>query len=360
MRLSIRSVFMVCAALVAGAGGTARAQYAGHISSFVMNANTGDTLSQNDADLQRYPASLTKMMTLYLTFLSLQQGRITLDQRMPVSIHSAMQEPSKLGLRAGSELTVEEGILALVTKSANDAACTLGEFLGGGDEVRFADLMTRQARALGMSNTSFRNASGLPDPDQVTTARDMAQLAYHLIKDFPQYYSYFGMPSFRFHGRLIPNHDPLLKTYAGADGLKTGYTGVAGHNLVSSAQQGDTRLIGVVLGAPSNNTRNLTMMALLDNGFSAAGQTPLPHMHVPAMRGSSFVMARYSGYGRSLRYSRLPIGQRVIVARRAAAMASRAHHLVLPAHGGIRLVAYRPHTVKSPAPHRAPVRRGHH
>lgn len=388
MRLSIRSVLMFCAALAAGSGGVARAQYAGHMSSFVMNANTGAVLSQNDPDLQRYPASLTKMMTLYLAFQALQQGRISLDQPMPVSIHSSMQEPSKLGLRPGSSLTVEEGILALVTKSANDAACTLGEYLGGGDEVRFAEMMTRQARSLGMANTTFRNASGLPDPDQITTARDMAQLARHLITDFPQYYSYFGVKSFRFHSRMIPNHDPLLKTYAGADGLKTGYTGQAGHNLVSSAQQGGTRLIGVVLGAPSNNTRNLTMMALLDNGFSTSGQTPLPHIMLPGRYSASrTVLARSGRHHAPLSFTSTYASFRMARAAtpaaryamavqrsRAARQVLATHHKPVsrslavrhaPAarHSNVRLVAYRPHVAKTAhhaASHTASSKNHHH
>lgn len=259
----------------------AHAQYVGHVSSFVIDSDTGAVLEQNDQDLQRYPASLTKMMTLYLTFKALSHGEITTSTAMPVSIHASIQSPSKLGLRPGTHLSVEQAILGLTTKSANDAAAVLGEYLGGGDETYFAQKMTRQARELGMSNTTFRNASGLPDPDQVTTARDMAHLAQHLIHDFPQYYHYFGVTSFYFRRHVIPNHDPLLKLYAGADGLKTGYTDLAGHNLVSSARQGSHRLIGVVLGAPSNKSRNQTMISLLDQGFTAEGQAPLPLMTHP-------------------------------------------------------------------------------
>lgn len=259
----------------------ARAQYVGHVSSFVMDEATGNVLEQADADLQRYPASLTKLMTLYLTFKSLSEGRMTLSTAMPVSIHASLQAPSKLGLRPGTHLKVEQAILALTTKSANDAACVLGEYLGGGDEENFASEMTRQAHALGMSNTRFRNASGLPDPDQVTTSRDMARLAQHIIRDFPQYYHFFNVKGFYFRRHMIANHDPLLGLYAGADGLKTGYTDLAGHNLVSSAQQGKHRLIAVVLGAPSNESRNQTMISLLNQGFADEGQTPLPLMEAP-------------------------------------------------------------------------------
>ncbi|GAP25302.1 D-alanyl-D-alanine serine-type carboxypeptidase [Gluconobacter frateurii NBRC 101659] len=294
MRSPFRKALLLCALTAVGMG-SARAQYAGHVSSFVMDARTGAVLSQSDAELQRYPASLTKLMTLYLTFRALEAHQITLDQDVPVSIHASMQAPSKLGLVPGTRLTVEQGILALVTKSANDAACALGEFLGGGDEVRFAQLMTQQARALGMTNTTFRNASGLPDPDQVTTAHDLALLAQHLINDFPQYYHYFGVPSFYFHRHLVPNHDPMLKIYAGADGMKTGYTDAAGHNLVTSAIRGNVRLIGVVLGSSSNGRRSMEMASILDDAFASEGVAPQPLMHPVAPRTMMIASARHGG-----------------------------------------------------------------
>ncbi|EHH68812.1 D-alanyl-D-alanine carboxypeptidase family protein [Gluconobacter morbifer] len=296
MRFPFRKALLLCTIAAVGTG-TAKAQYVGHVSSFVMDAKTGQVLSQTDADLQRYPASLTKLMTLYLTFRALSAQQISLDQQVPVSIHASLQEPSKLGLVPGTRLTVEQGILGLVTKSANDAACALGEFLGGGDEVRFAQLMTQQARALGMSNTTFRNASGLPDPDQVTTARDLGVLAQHLITDFPQYYHYFNVPSFYFHRRLVPNHDPMLKLYAGADGLKTGYTVVAGRNLVTSAQRGNVRLVGVVLGSSSNGQRSLQMASILDKGFASEGVAPQPLLHPVAPRTVLMASARRSRRG---------------------------------------------------------------
>lgn len=269
----------------------AKAQYVGHVSAMVLDANTGTVLAQSDPDLQRYPASLTKLMTLYLAFKSLKAGQMTLDSAIPVSIHAASMAPSKLGLVPGTQFTVEQAILALVTKSANDAACALGEYLGGGDEVRFANIMTQQARAMGMSNTTFRNASGLPDPEQVTTARDLAMLTQHLVAEFPEYYHYFSVPAFYFHRRLVPNHDPMLKTYAGADGLKTGYTDLAGHNLVTSAARGNVRLIGVVLGSRSNPQRSQIMTALLDKGFSDEGVAPMAPL-VQVMARNSVVHRR--------------------------------------------------------------------
>jgi D-alanyl-D-alanine carboxypeptidase len=235
-------------------------------SSIVVDATSGDVLEEVNADQPRHPASLTKMMTLYLAFEALRDRRATLDQPVPVSPHAASMEPSKLGLLPGSRLTVEQAILGLVTKSANDAASALGESLGGSED-RFAQMMTLRARALGMGHTTFTNASGLPDPDQWTTARDLAILSRRLINDFPGYYRYFSTPSFAWHRQVIFNHDNMLRTYPGADGLKTGYTEASGHNLVTSALRGGVRLVGVVLGASSNGERDIHMASLLDHGF---------------------------------------------------------------------------------------------
>ena len=280
--------------LCVGLGGmhAARAQYVGQVSSIVVDARTGAVLSQQDSDLRRYPASLTKLMTLYLAFKAVRTGQVALNQEMPVSIHAASMEPSKLGLRAGSQLTVEQAVLALVTKSANDAACALGEFLGGGDETRFAAMMTREAGRLGMYDTVFRNASGLPNAEQMTSARDLATLARHLIVDYGEYYHYFAVPGFYFHGHDVPNHDPMLGAYPGADGLKTGYTDEAGHNLVTSAVRDNVRLIGVVMGAKSNTRRNTTMAALLDASFDAEGVAPVAR---PAPVTRPLLLARAGG-----------------------------------------------------------------
>jgi D-alanyl-D-alanine carboxypeptidase len=244
-------------------------------SSIIVDAASGDVLEEVNADQPRHPASLTKMMTLYLTFEGLRDRRIALDQSVPVSPHAAAMEPSKLGLLPGSRLTVEEAILGLVTKSANDAASALSELLGGSEE-RFGQMMTLRARALGMSHSTFVNASGLPHPDQWTTARDMAILSRQLINDFPVYYRYFSTPSFAWHRQIIFNHDSMLRTYPGADGLKTGYTEASGHNLVTSAVRGGVRLVGVVLGAASNGERDLHMASLLDQGFEQM-DVPIAH-----------------------------------------------------------------------------------
>ena len=246
-------------------------------SSIVVDASDGTVLSAVNADELRHPASLTKMMTLYMVFEALRDRRISLQQLVPVSSRAAAMSPSKLGLMPSTRITVEQAILGLVTKSANDAAAALGELLGG-DEDSFAQMMTLRARALGMSRSVFRNASGLPDPEQLTTARDMATLGRLLVRDFPFEYRWFSVPGFTWHGQMIPNHDHMLQTYPGADGIKTGYTDAAGHNLVTSAVRGDVRLVGVVLGAASNPERDVHMAALLNQAFERMDVPAMPRM----------------------------------------------------------------------------------
>jgi D-alanyl-D-alanine carboxypeptidase len=242
-------------------------------SSIVIDAATGNVLSAANPDELRFPASLTKMMTLYMLFEAVRDHRVGLDQYVPISENAASMSPTKLGLVPGNLITVEQCILGLVTRSANDAASALGEFLGG-DEERFAEMMTLRAHALGMAHTTFRNASGLPDWGQVSTARDMAILARHLIQDFPNFYHYFSTPYFKYAGHFVRGHNPMLGTYYGADGLKTGYTEASGLNLVTSALRGDTRLIGVVFGAATGGERNAHMAMLLDQGFDRMGVPP--------------------------------------------------------------------------------------
>jgi D-alanyl-D-alanine carboxypeptidase len=240
----------------------------------VVDARSGNALIAANPDERRYPASLTKMMTVYMAFEALRDGRVTLSTPVPVSYSAASMAPSKLGLAPGMNLTVEEAILALVTKSANDAAAALGELLGGGSEDRFAQMMTLRARSLGMTRTTFRNASGLPDIDQVSTARDMAVLGQRLIRDFPDRYSYFSTPHFVFRGRTHWNHNRLLNEYDGADGIKTGYVDDSGFNLVASAQRDGIRLVAAVFGGRTGRERDRHMMALLDQGFAGLGVSP--------------------------------------------------------------------------------------
>src|SRR5579883_3187568 len=240
---------------------------AAKFASLVIDAKTGAVLEEYNADGRNYPASLTKMMTLYLTFEALAEGRLHKSDRLPISAHAAAQAPSKLGLVPGQTIPVEEAILALTVKSANDVAVVLAEALGG-SEPRFAQLMTEKARSLGMRATTFRNASGLPNPGQVTTARDLATLARALNRDYPQYYHYFSAREFAFGNLVIPTHNHVLVNYEGADGLKTGYIHASGFNLVTSAVRDGRRLIGVVLGGQTSAARDRTMMRLLDDAFA--------------------------------------------------------------------------------------------
>ncbi len=272
--LRLSALAGVAIALAAMLPAQARAQIGSdRYSSIVVDAGTGNVLEAASPDAPRHPASLAKLMTLYLAFEALRDRRISIQQSVPVSPRTAATPPTKLGLVPGTRLTVEEAILGLVTKSANDAAAALGELLGG-EEDRFAQMMTLRARALGMSRTTFTNASGLPDPDAWTTARDLAILARHLQTDFPGFYPYFSTPSFTFRNRVIFNHDRMLQSYPGADGMKTGYTEASGHNLVTSAVHSGVRLIGVVLGAGSNPERDAHMAMLLDRGFEQMDVPP--------------------------------------------------------------------------------------
>ncbi len=241
--------------------------------SIVLDADTGRVLSEANADAVTYPASLTKMMTLYMTFEALNTGRLRLDQLLAVSLEAASKSPTKLGLRPGQSVAVQDLILGIVTKSANDAAAVLAEGIAG-SETAFADVMNRKAQQLGMRNTFYRNASGLPDTMQHTTARDTAQLALALYHDFPREYRYFSTREFVFEGRLIVGHDHLLDWYPGADGIKTGYIRASGFNLATSAARDGHRLIGVVLGGTSGGARDREMGALLDQGFSSLGVAP--------------------------------------------------------------------------------------
>lgn len=239
---------------------SANPKYAG----IVVDARTGKVLYSEDPDSLRYPASLTKMMTLYMAFEALEARRIKLDTRIPVSTNAAAEPPSKLGVRAGGSVTVEQAILALVTRSANDMATAMGEFLGG-SEARFAQMMTNKARALGMTRTTYRNANGLPNTAQMTTARDQARLGMALRQHFPQYYGYFSTRSFNFGKQVIGNHNRLLGNVRGVDGIKTGYTRAAGFNLVTSAQADGRSIVAVVMGGKSGASRDQTMRNLVAN-----------------------------------------------------------------------------------------------
>ncbi len=236
-----------------------------------IDAATGRVLAASAADTPRYPASLTKLMTLDLAFKELAAGRLALDQMVPVSEHAAAVERVKIGLQPGSRITVRQAILAMTTMSANDAATALGELLGGGSEPQCAALMTARAHELGMAQTQFTNASGLPDPNQVTTARDLAILARDIVVHFPQFQSFFEVESFNLNGHMIYSNNELLKTYPGATGMKTGYTILAKHNLVASAERGGHAVIGVELHEPTWPATFGGMANRLDAGFESLG-----------------------------------------------------------------------------------------
>ena len=252
-------IILICAAfVVAPQSANANSKYA----AIVIDANTGKVLHASRSNAPRYPASLTKMMTLYMVFEALDDKRISKKSRIRFSKYAASKPPSKLGIRPGRSITVETAIFSLVTKSANDVAAAVGEFLGG-SEAKFAKMMTAKARQLGMKSTRFRNASGLPDSRQVTTARDMATLGLALREHFPHHYRYFSTRSFRYGKRRYGNHNRLLGRVRGVDGIKTGYTRASGYNLVTSASKGKRRIVAVVMGGRSGKSRNAAMTKLV-------------------------------------------------------------------------------------------------
>ncbi|HEX5862952.1 MAG TPA: D-alanyl-D-alanine carboxypeptidase family protein, partial [Casimicrobiaceae bacterium] len=240
----------------------------------VVDANSGGVLHAADADGIRHPASLTKIMTLYLLFEQIEAGKIKPDTPLKVSAHAAAQSPTKLGLKAGDTITAEDAIRGLVTKSANDAAVVIAEALAG-DEEEFAKQMTRKARALGMSRTVYMNANGLPDRDQVTTARDQALLGRAIQDRFPRQYRYFSTKSFTFRGKTMGNHNHLLGSVQGVDGIKTGYINASGFNLVASMKRNNRSLVAVVLGGSSGGARDARMRSLLEKHLAeaSAGRT---------------------------------------------------------------------------------------
>ncbi len=257
------SVFALLFSLILFSPSESQARYA----SVVMDSRTGQILYSRNADKRLYPASLTKIMTLYMTFEALNKGKLKLNQRLRVSARAAGQAPTKLGLKRGGTITVKDAMFGLITKSANDAATVLAEAMAP-TEAAFARKMTERAKKLGMRRTSFRNASGLPNRRQRSTARDMAILGAAMIHDFPQYYHYLSLQKFDYKGRAYKNHNNLLGRYKGADGIKTGYIRASGFNLVASAKRGSNRLIGVVFGGRSAKSRDRHMKKLLDQGFT--------------------------------------------------------------------------------------------
>jgi len=238
-------------------------------SSIVVDINSGEVMQATNADAPRHPASLTKIMTLYLLFERLEQGKIKLQTELPVSAHAAVQAPSKLGLKPGETIRVETAIRAIVTKSANDVAVIVAEALGG-DEPTFAKMMTTKARAIGMSQTTYRNASGLPDEEQITTARDQALLGRAIQDRYPNYYHYFATRTFDYRGKSIRNHNHLLGAVDGVDGIKTGYIRDSGFNIVTSIRRANRHLVAVVFGGRSADARDARVRSLIENNINIA------------------------------------------------------------------------------------------
>ncbi len=264
--LNLRKKIAVClvsgVALVAATSAQAAEKYA----ALIIDADTGVVLHQENAGEYRYPASLVKMMTIYMVFQAIENGKLSMDQKIRVSAKAEMQAPSKLGLRMGDYITVSDAVNGVIIKSANDAAVVLAEAVGG-NEWQFVSMMNRMARRLGMNHTHFQNSSGLPDRRQKTTAYDLARVAIALRRDHPQYYYLFAKPSFAFQGHVVNSHNRVTKGYKGADGLKTGYIRDSGFNLVTSATRSGRRLIGVVMGGNTAASRDKKMISLLDQAF---------------------------------------------------------------------------------------------
>lgn len=259
--------------------------YAASSVSLVVDADTGQVLEADSPNALWYPASLTKMMTIYIAFSEIKAGRHQLEEPVTISATAAGQSPVKFGFRKGQKITLSQAISAAIVASANDAAAAIAEQIAG-TEAAFAQRMTEMARNLGMSRTIFRNATGLPDNEQVTTAADMARLALALIHDFPDQYHFFGDKSVSIAGRTLPTVNGILVSYRGADGLKTGFTCGSGYNLVASARQGDRRLVGVLLGGGNRGERASQMVALLNKGFALA-MNDLPTSSLPMLQDIS-------------------------------------------------------------------------
>ncbi len=262
-RAAIAGILALCAQSAAAVSLFEQPKYA----AFLVDAGTGEVLYARQSDTQRFPASITKVMTLYMVFERLAAGTMTLDDRIVMSRYAASQRPSKLGLKPGGTITVDQAIRILATKSANDVAVAVAEHLAGSEE-KFGELMTKRARQLGMRNSRFVNPSGLPDARQVTTARDIYLLSLAMIQNFPQYYSYFQQQQYSYGSQVFPNHNHLLRTMPGVDGIKTGYTNAAGFTLAASAVRDGRRLIAVVLGGPSRIARDSNVEGLLTAGFA--------------------------------------------------------------------------------------------
>ncbi len=279
----------LAATITVSAIAVAPVAHAEKYAAIVIDADTGEVLHARNEDDPRYPASLTKVMTLYMLFDAIESGEVTLTDRMPVSRTAAAQPPSNVRLRPGDRMRVEDAIYALVTKSANDVAVVVAEYLAGSERA-FAGRMTEKARELGLMNTTFRNASGLPNTAQISTARDMAILADALMDNHPQHYHYFQNQHFRWGGTTYRSHNELVRSLDGVDGIKTGYTRASGFNLMTSAVRDDRRVIAIMLGGATARSRNAHVEELVEAAFASLGQSP--DLIDPAQRPVSFAAVR--------------------------------------------------------------------
>ncbi|HXW26419.1 MAG TPA: D-alanyl-D-alanine carboxypeptidase family protein, partial [Xanthobacteraceae bacterium] len=270
MQLSFKPSACVLAAAVAAAALTAQPRAAGAEALLLVEADSGRVLYADNATRPWYPASLTKLMTAYVTLRAIKEGRVTPDTLLTVSGNAVAQQPSKMGFKAGIRITVDNALKMMIVKSANDMAVVLAEGIAGSID-RFAAEMNRSAQQLGMTQTNFVNPNGLPADNQITSARDLAILTRALIREFPDYDLYWHISALKFGRRIIRNHNPLIDRYPGADGMKTGFICAAGFNLVATATQNNRRLIAVVLGAPSSAVRTEKVLLLLDKGFNGGG-----------------------------------------------------------------------------------------
>lgn len=327
-------VLAVLTAITVGAAAPAQARYA----SIVVDFETGRVLSEQGADERRHPASLTKMMTLFLVFEALDAGRITLNTRWNVSEYAAGQAPTKLNLQAGDRVAVRDVILGMVTRSANDAAMVAAEGLAG-SEAKFADLMNKRAREIGMTRTNFENPHGLPNDAQITTVRDMATLGREIIKRYPHHYTFFSTQQFTFEGRKFANHNRLMNWYQGADGIKTGYIRASGFNLVASAVRDGRRIVAAVIGGPNPSERDQYTGKLLDAGF---GRGDLPVATARAAQAPAAERPRNAAPARAQASSAAPSNT---PARRAnppqrAQQTSAVEHAGKPEDWGIQVGAF--------------------
>ncbi|MCF8468996.1 MAG: D-alanyl-D-alanine carboxypeptidase [Sneathiella sp.] len=280
--------------------------FARRYAALVMDSRTGEVIYSKNADDKLYPASLTKIMTLYMTFDALNRGRLRLDQKLAVSARAAGQAPTKLGLKKGDRITVQDAMFGLITKSANDAATVLAESMAD-SEAAFAREMTVMAHKLGMRRTSFRNASGLPNRGQKSTARDMAVLGAALIHDFPQYYHFMSLEEFDYKGKAFKNHNNLLNKYDGADGIKTGYIRASGFNLVASAKRGRNRLVGVIFGGRTASSRDTQMASLLDRGFADVEKSHPSTVPLPADKPAQIALGQPHSDPGPVKFAKLEI-----------------------------------------------------